>query len=138
MSEDEMIVRSEPLSVMDEKLKEKFAEDIAHQSKLMDELGKLLITLELAIPGVYATVLKIVGKESTVEHTIWIYMGFLFWALALVLTMLALFPSLYKVQSDRLDKIEAFYYESAKRKAQILGWSIFFFFIGIVSMVWTL
>lgn len=139
MQDEEIVVTSKTLSTIDKKLKERFAEDIANQSTLMDEIGKLLITLELAIPGVYATVLKLVeGKENVVGTGVWIYVSFLFWALALVLTMLSLFPTLHKVQSDRLDKIEAFYHESAKRKGEILVWSIVFFFVGIVSAVFAL
>lgn len=136
---EEMVVASQPLSTMDKKIKEKFAEDIANQGKLMDEVGKLLITVELAIPGVYATVLKLVsGDNAMVEGGLAVGLTFAFWFGALLLTFLAIFPEKYEVDSSRLDTIEAFYHENARRKAKMLMVSVFLFFMGIICSVYAL
>jgi len=138
MQEEEMVEAS-TLSTIDKKIKEKFAEDIANQSKLMDDLAKLLISIELGTPALYATVLKLVGGENaTVENGFALGVTFFLWFMALLLTFLAIFPKKYKVDSNRLDKIEVFYYESAKHKAEWLGWSMVLFFAGIGCSVWAL
>jgi len=136
---EEMVVGSQVLSSIDKKIKEKFAEDIANQSKLMDDLAKLLISVELGTPALYATVLKLIGGESaTVDNGFALALTFFLWFMALLLTFLAIFPKKHKVDSSRLDKIEAFYHESAKHKAAWLGWSMVLFFAGIGCSVWAL
>jgi len=137
MSEEEMVVSSKPLSTIDKKLKEKFAEDIANQSRLMDDIGKLLITIELGTPALYATVLKLIDKPSF-DSGFALGLTFFLWFLALLLTVLAIFPEAHRVDSERLDKIEAFFHESARRKARMLQWSLVLFFGGIGVCVFSL
>ena len=134
---EEIVVTSKPLSTIDKKIKEKFAEDIANQSKLMDDLAKLLISVELGTPALYATVLKLIDKSSF-EINFALGLTFFIWFMALLLTFLAIFPKKYKVDSNRLDKIEEFYSESAKHKAQWLGWSMVLFFAGIGCSIWAI
>jgi hypothetical protein len=57
-----------PQSSSDKILRAKFAESISGQSDQMDKLGQLLITLELAIPGLYATVLNLAPFGRTFSH----------------------------------------------------------------------
>ncbi|NEW59968.1 hypothetical protein GSY74_01615 [Sulfurovum sp. bin170] len=136
---EETVVTSKPLSTIDKKLKEKFAEDIANQSSLMDEIGKLLITVELGTPALYATVLKLIsGDGAMLESGFTLGLTFFLWFGALVLTFLAIFPKPHRVDSSRLDEIEAFYNESAKHKARMLMWSMVLFFVGIGCSVWTI
>jgi hypothetical protein len=49
------------LSAVDESLLDSFAKDVAAQATRFDELAKQLISLELAIPGVYAAILKLLS-----------------------------------------------------------------------------
>jgi len=137
MLEQKETIKSTTLSSIDKKIKEKFAEDIANQSKLMDDLAKLLISVELGTPALYATVLKLIDKSSF-EMSFALGLTFFLWFGALLLTFLAIFPKKHKVDSSRLDKIEAFYHESAKDKAEWLGWSMVLFFGGIGCSVWAL
>jgi DNA-binding ferritin-like protein len=47
-------------------LRKKFYENIASQSDLMDKMAERLLTLELGIPGLFATVLKLTrGDDAT-------------------------------------------------------------------------
>jgi len=46
--------KTQPLSTIERKLQEKFAEEIANQGALMDSMGKQLLSLELAMVGIYA------------------------------------------------------------------------------------
>jgi hypothetical protein len=63
----ETALPTRPPSKSESLLREKFAESVAGQSDLMDQLARQLITLELAIPGLYATVLKLTqGDKATV------------------------------------------------------------------------
>ena len=58
-----------PLSSDETVLRDKFAESIAGQSELMDKLGQQLLMLELAIPGLYATVLcRRLGRKAKHRH----------------------------------------------------------------------
>ena len=57
-----------PVSGSETLLRNKFAESIVGQSELMDKLAQQLITLELAIPGIYVAVLKLTaGDDATSE-----------------------------------------------------------------------
>lgn len=135
MEEETMMVGAKPLSTIDKKLKEKFAEEIANQSKLMDELAKLLISIELGTPALYATVLKLVAGDGATVGGFALGLSFFLWFASLLLAFLAIFPKPYSVDTTRLDKIEAFYKESAKHKAQWLGWSMLLFFVGVACSV---
>jgi hypothetical protein len=87
-------IATRPPNKGEELLREKFAASIAGQSELMDKLGRQLITLELAIPGLYATVLKLVqGEDATLPVNNWLYATFLFWFVALLLIYCRPFPA---------------------------------------------
>ena len=89
----QQIYKSKPLDNIDKKLQEKFAEDIANQATLMDSMGKQLLSLELAMVGIYATVLKLIaGNEATLQGGWSVGITFLFWLMAVVATVLAIFP----------------------------------------------
>lgn len=49
-----------PLDSSKKVLRAKFAESFAGQSEQMDSLARQLITLELAVPGIYSAALKLV------------------------------------------------------------------------------
>ncbi len=53
-----------PLNDNEKLLREKFHESIVAQSDLMDKLSERLLTLELAIPGLYATALKLISGDK--------------------------------------------------------------------------
>ena len=70
---DKNPIRTAPPSQQDYLLRDKLIEDIAGQSTRMDDLARQLITLELAIPGVFATALKLVaGDRGTIAIGIWL------------------------------------------------------------------
>ena len=70
---DQNPIRTAPPSQQDHLLRDKLIEDIAGQSTRMDDLARQLITLELAIPGVFATALKLVaGDRGTIAIGIWL------------------------------------------------------------------
>ena len=66
---DDDIVYSAPPSKSDEELEKGFVTAIIDQPKLLDELAKQLVTLGLAIPGLYATVLKFMGGDYAVVES---------------------------------------------------------------------
>ena len=49
-------IRTAPLSRQDHLLRDKLIEDIAGQGARMDELACLVITLELAVPGLFSLI----------------------------------------------------------------------------------
>jgi hypothetical protein len=140
------IIRTRPVESGEAILKDKFAESIAQQSELMDKLGQQLIAIELAIPGLYATALKLIsGEKATLSTTNpAVYIGFAFWFGALVLTLLSLIPRRYTVdrsvfKSDPDEKsalmgIEDFFHQSARYKRRLLIGSSILFFIGIICV----
>ena len=139
---NEKPIPTRPMPSGDKLLKEKFAESIASQSDLMDKLGQQLITLELAIPGLYATVLKLVsGDKATLTSSPVLYLSFACWLLALLLTLCSLIPRRWTVfpnvkkqlpyaDTDTLG-IEDFFYKSAQYKRRLLIPAAIFFFAGI-------
>ena len=137
--ENQQRYESKPLTAMDKKLQEKFAEDIANQATLMDGMGKQLLTLELAMVGIYATVLKLIaGSEATLEQGWSVGMTFLFWFMAVVATVLAIFPEKYELDSSKMDEIKRYFHASAQKKAKMLIASVALFFTGVAVSVFSI
>lgn len=136
-------ISTRPLNPVESKLQEKFAESIVGQSELMDKLAQQLITLELAIPGLYATVLKLIaGDTGLVKVNNWFYAAFACWFLSLLFSLASLIPRQWKVdptilKADAQGKgktlgIEDFYHRSARFKLWLLIPSALLFAFGIV------
>jgi len=131
-------------------LRDKFTEDITGQSTRMDDLAHQLIALELAVPGLYATALKlIVGKQGAVAGGIWLFLAFTCWGLALAFALIGLIPRNYPVDRNRLsadeaDKqgppfsIEGYFRRSALYKRRLMLASCGLFFAGICCAAVTL
>lgn len=142
---DELIVDGRPPTPNDlETLYQtKYVEAIAAQSELMDKLGYQLISLELAIPGLYAAVLKLTeGDKATVDANGWFFATFGGWLVALALTLWAVLPRFYRVDTAIIDGgtadaigIKQFFNESAKFKRNLLVAAIVAFWLGIISAV---
>jgi hypothetical protein len=141
-------IRTAPLSRQDHLLRDKLIEDIAGQSSRMDDLARQLIALELAVPGIYATALKLVaGDKGTISTGAWLYLAFACWALALALALVSLVPRKHPVDTSRLfaddgDRdsplsIEGYFRHSALHKLRLLLPSCWLFFVGILSAVVT-
>ena len=138
------ILVGQPLSKTDVVLQQGFADEIVQQSKRLDELAKQLITLELAIPGVYAAVLKMAHGPDGVVVEPALIITFSLWALALGLTLVSLIPVKYSVDPDLLDgessagggiSVRAYFSQSAKRKRDLLLPACGLVFVGICFAV---
>lgn len=139
MNEEPIPVR--PISTGDQFLMDKFTEAIVNQSTQMDKLGHLLITMELAIPGIYAAVLKLLkGNEAALLNSKNLYISFICWFAALLITLISLIPKKWTVyrnilrqssnETDELS-IEGFFYKSAQYKRRLLLISSILFFVGV-------
>jgi hypothetical protein len=142
-------ISTRPLDENELLLRKKFYESVTAQSDLMDKLAERLLTLELAIPGLYATALKLVsGDKATVTVDIAFYITFGCWLAALALTLLALTPKKWTVDATILKQdpkkfnqalgIEDFFNQSALRKRRLVTASSVLFFAGIISAVFTI
>ena len=131
-----------PPDTFEAKIKEKYAASFANQSDLMDKLAQQLLTLELAIPGLYATVLKLIrGDEATVPVNNILYGTFALWIVALGLTLAALMPREWKVDPTIMEQdpksitgalgIKDFFAKSARYKRNLLFVATILFFLGI-------
>lgn len=116
-----------PVSENENILRKKFYENIAAQSDLMDKLAERLLTLELGIPSLFATVLKLTrGEAATLTITPPLNLAFALWLLALLLTLAALTPRKWTVDSSVLRQapgkfseglgIEDYFEQSARYK----------------------
>lgn len=147
---EENIISTRPLNENEKMLQKKFYEDIATQSARVDSLSVHLLGIELAIPGIYATVLKLIsGDDATLGNTGTVYITFFFWFIALVLTLVALTPKKYTVNRDvfiqdpeRMEQdglgIEDYFSKSAQYKRRFALASGLFFFVGVMSAVLTI
>jgi hypothetical protein len=138
-----------PLSENEILMRVKFYEGIVAQSDLMDKLSERLLTLELAIPGLYATVLKLVGGDTaTVILNLAFYITFVCWLGALILTLIALTPKRWTVDPAILKQdpkkfseglgIEDFFAQAAAHKRRLVVASSVLFFLGIFSAACTI
>jgi len=137
-----------PPDAYEAKIKEKYAESYANQSDLMDKLAQQLLTLELAIPGLYATVLKLVaGDKAIVPINTMLYVTYALWLVGLGLTLLALIPREWKVNREIMEQdpksttgelgIKDFFAKSARYKRNLLVVATILFFAGIASAALT-
>ncbi len=142
------IIKTRPPTDLEQKLKEKYAESFAAQSDLMDALARQLLTLELAIPGMYATALKLVsGSNATLPLNAWLIAAFSLWFGALALTLIALVPKEYQVDPDILERdpdaksntlgVKDFFTQSARYKRNLLLPAAGLFFGGIMCAALT-
>lgn len=138
-----------PVSENQNLLRKKFYENIAAQSDLMDKLSERLLTLELAIPGLFATVLKLTrGEDATLPINAALNWAFVFWLAALILTLMALTPKKWTVDDTILKQdpkkfseglgIEDYFEQSALYKRRLAIASSVLFFAGIFSATLTL
>lgn len=142
-------IPTRPVSENENLLRKKFYESIAAQSDLMDKLAERLLTLELGIPGLFATVVKLTGGDkATLPINAALNLAFAFWLVALLLTLLALTPRKWTVDTTILKQdpkkfdeglgIEDFFNQSALYKRRLLTVSSLLFFAGIFAAVFTL
>ena len=123
---------AQPLNKFDEVLRENFAKDFAEQSARLDDLAKQLITLEIAIPGIYAAILKLVsGDKATTRDATLTIVAFAIWLLALALSLTSLIPLRRQVDLDNLTDIQNYFGESARRKRSFLIPASVLTFLGI-------
>lgn len=124
-------VTTRPATDSEQLLRVKFAESIVEQKKLMDDLAKQLITIELAIPGMFATALALVrGLGGTVTLSASLLVAFGLWLASLVLTLFALVPRDWSVDPEMLKSdprgksesrsIEEFFRDAARWKRWFL------------------
>lgn len=147
MPVDDKPIPTQPPSRTDQLLQDKFIEDLIGQSGRMDDLARQLITLELAVAGLYAAALKLLaGAECAIDIGIWLYLAFGCWGIALALALSSLIPRRYEVDKNRLfgDRsegafsIQGYFRQSALHKRWLLLPSALLCFIGICAAVLTL
>ena len=142
-------ISTRPVSDHEKLLRQKFYESVTAQSDLLDKLGERLLTLELAIPGLYATALKLVsGDKATLFIGAALYVTFTCWLIALALTLAALTPKKWQVDPAILKQdpqkfseglgLDDFFEQSATRKRRLLMVSSVVFFAGIFSAIFTI
>jgi hypothetical protein len=128
-----------PLSKIDETLLVKFAEDVAAQATRLDELAKQLITLCIAVPGIYAAVLKlVVGKDTVMPGEHWVFWAFLTWLLALFFSIASLLPERQTVDPDSLTEIQDYFYKTARCKYWFICVACLCSFSGIALAVFSI
>lgn len=142
-------IPTHPVNENEKLLRQKFYESFAAQSDLMDKLGERMLTLELAIPGLYAAVLKLVeGEKAIVIVNAAFYLAFGCWLLALILTLIAITPRKWLVDETVLKQdpnkyaeglgIQDFFEQSALYKQRLLVASSLLFFGGVVAAAYTI
>lgn len=136
-----------PLSHQDELLRDRLIDDLVAQSTRMDELARQLITVELAVPGLYVTVLRLVaGEKARIVADPGLYVALACWGIALVLALASLLPRSYVVDPSRLfgdDRavplsITGYFDLSACFKRRLLIPSSGLFYAGICMAIWGL
>jgi hypothetical protein len=144
--EEPIVLR--PLSDHEKLMQEKFSESIVNQSDLVDRLSVQLFTLELAVPGLFATVVKLIGGDKTiVVMNAAFFITFGCWIVALLLTLIAVIPrdwnvnpSILKQDPEKMSEglgVEDFFRKSAEYKRWLVIASCVLFFAGIVSAIFT-
>lgn len=136
-------------------LQEGFNKDFLGQSARLLDTAKSLLTLQIAIPGLYAALLKMFsGDDATILQSD--YLGalliagsFLFWLLGLGFSLFALKPDKYLVNPSVLSRTSVsedapdstfsglfeMYQNSASRKYTLVVFSSVLTMLGLILMV---
>lgn len=147
-----LVYAARPPTSGERALIDKFYEHLAGQSAQMDALARQMITVELAVPGLYATVLALLrGDKATLPGGPLLLLTFGGWGLALLFTFLALFPRRYRVDTSVLRSdpaaavnpaandaplgIEDFFSRAATTKYRLLAAAALAFWVGIVAAI---
>ena len=134
MSQGPMLSR--PPNPHERFIQERFSEAIAEQSRLMDALAQRLLSLELAIPSLYALVLKSISGTDKIVLTWGMAFAFSCWLIAIILTLFAMIPHLdNEIVRDSPDSIEAFFDRAARRKWFLLVPAIVAFISGVIAII---
>jgi hypothetical protein len=142
-------ITTRPINENEDFLRRKFYETIVAQNELLDKISERLITLELAVPSLYVTILRLVrGDNGVLVINYALYTTFACWLVSLILTMMALFPRKWKVDlsiirqdPDKLNDglgIEDFYEKSANYKRVLLVFSSIIFFSGVFFILFAI
>lgn len=125
-----------PLSKTDETLLECFAKDVAAQATRLDELAKQLITLGIAIPGIYAAILQLISTNKVITDNVQLlFLAFFCWLASLGLCLTSLLPVKYTIDPDSLTEIQHYFSSSARRKLFLLILACIFSMGGIYLAV---
>ncbi len=128
----EITAQAAPLGKVDEILLESFARDVAAQANRLDDLARQLITLTIAIPGLYAALLKLAsGDKATLDNPLLLLSAFTAWLLALGLSLASLLPQRFDIDPDSLSEIQRYFSDSARHKLTLLGFACFSSLFGI-------
>jgi hypothetical protein len=130
-----------PVSPADQALIDAYHQEPVKAAERFVDLAKELLKLELAIPGIYAIALRLVSREQSTSK-IAVFSAFALWLIALVLTLLALFPREYNVldsvirytqksPDEGLLSVEQYFQRSAQFKQKCLLGAVLLFFAGI-------
>ncbi len=137
---DQEVIKTRPPQVSDTLLQERFYDSVAGQAELMDKLAQTLLTVELAIPGLYAAVLKLISGKDSLTLSYLLVFAFCCWLLALICTLYAVFPKPYQVNTREIrnsaNSIETFFNNSARYKWHRLLYSVGFFIAGLGAVLW--
>lgn len=147
--DDQQVILGQPYDPGEHILVERFFERLADQSKQMDELARQMIAVELAVPGLYASILALLrGQNATLPGGPLLVLTFGGWFIALAVTFVALFPRRYRVDPTILRNdpaagsetlgLEDFFRRSAAYKRGLLAVAALIFWAGIVAAVWLL
>lgn len=142
-------ITTRPINENEDFLRRKFYETIVAQNELLDKISERLITLELAVPSLYVTILRLVrGDNEVLVINYALYTTFACWLVSLILTMMALFPRKWKVDLSIIrqdpDKfkdglgIEDFYEKSANYKRVLLVFASIIFFSGVFFILFAI
>lgn len=154
---DPVVVKAPPRTKADELLEEGFYKDFAGQAERLDKFALELIKLQLAVPTLYAGILKLLEWQgpvatdtpslSSASHTSLLLWIFIPWFFALVFSFCAVFPmGRYQVKSSPIVEplperatgdisIYAYFHFAARRKFRLLAGSALFTFFGIAVAV---
>jgi hypothetical protein len=145
----EQFFSTTPAEPGDEILRQKFYESVAEQDKLISKVSGQVLTVELAIPGLYATALQLIrGETASIELNPAFYITYACWLLALGLTLAALIPKYWQVNPEVIAQdagkktkvlgLVEFFQRTAAHKRRLLIGSCILFFLGILSAGFTI
>ncbi|MBK8454845.1 MAG: hypothetical protein WAQ53_03955 [Thiofilum sp.] len=152
MSSELPKINAIPKTKAEEALVTSFYQDVAAQAERFDKFALELIKLQLAIPALYAAVLKLAAGGDAKENALVLGVVFTLWLLAAALSFISLFPAeKYRVNpllaiedpqsADESGEsplaINTYFRLSARRKLRLLTASCLLSFLGIALAIYS-
>lgn len=134
------IITTKRLSSHDLIYLEKYVSEISSQTKHISDIAKWLISIEIVMANFYLVLFAFFSKEKIIDNTYLIFISLLLVVVSILLSMVAVIPKKWKVNTDLIRgnsgknelSIEEFFIKSAAYKYKYVSSSLLLLLLSFI------